>query len=445
MYRQKDLDTILQNLDNIEDNAKTIALNTYEPTLKEVKNVMNEIINFIKEKKRIVYGGFAQNLLIKNKNKDDVFYRDIDLADVEFYTPDPIGDMIDICDRLFKKNYKHVKGQEGVHEETYKIFVNFINYCDVSYMPIEIFKSCPTIAIDNILLAHPYFMLVDGYRVYNDLMTSHFRLKKTFTRFTKLIKYYPFNDNHIYNKLSYENSISSNNPIFSFIRKRIFHNSKLIVVGHYAFNQLMKIAKMPETYLIDYNFYQVISSDYSRDVDIINNKLKSFNQSITKKSFYPFFQFLDKSTEWYLDNKMILRLYGNNEKCIVYRYSPKKKTYFGTYQLIFLYNLINYIIALIRKNKFNETNYMTMLCRMIKAQKTFLDNNDLSILDKSPYQEFTTDCFGEPKDILRASFIERDKKKTQGKQIIFSYKPTGKEGKKPSYNFSDTSGNLKNK
>jgi len=443
MYRQIDIDTITKNLDNIEDNAKTIALNKYEPMISEVRNVMKDIIDFIKQKKRIVYGGYAQNALINNKNKKDVFYREIDLADIEFYTPDPIGDMIDICDMLYRKNYKHVKGQEGVHEETYKVFVNFLNYCDISYMPNSIYNNCPTITLDGIIYAHPHFMLIDAYRVFTDLMTSHFRLKKTFTRTTRLIKYYPFNENTIYNKISYDNSINENKTLFSFIRKKIIHNSRLIVVGHYAFNQLMKIAKMPENYSIDYNFIQLVSSDYTRDVDIITNKLKSYNKMITRKSFHPFFQFLDKSTEWYLDDKMILRLYGPNDKCIVYRYSEKKKTYFGSYQLIFLYNLINYNIGIIRKNKFNEMVYGTMINRMIKARDTFLEKNNLSILDKSPFQEFTTDCFGEPKDVLRSSFLERDKKKDKGQKIIFSYKPTGKNGTKPTYHFTDSSGNVK--
>jgi hypothetical protein len=118
MYRQIDVDSILKNIDTIETDAKTIYLNSYEPTMSEINNVYKDIINFIKEKNRIVYGGYAQNSLIRVKNKDDVFYRDSDVADIEFYTPDPVGDLIDICDMLYKKQYKYVEGKEGVHNES---------------------------------------------------------------------------------------------------------------------------------------------------------------------------------------------------------------------------------------------------------------------------------------------------------------------------------------
>jgi hypothetical protein len=132
MYRHIDEEAILKNLSSLEDNAKQIYLNNYEPTIKEIKSVYSDIMNFIKEKKRIIYGGYAQNELIKHKKKDDGFYKETDIADIEFYTPDPIGDTIDLVDLLYKKNYKYVEGKEGVHQETYKIFVNFINYCDIS-------------------------------------------------------------------------------------------------------------------------------------------------------------------------------------------------------------------------------------------------------------------------------------------------------------------------
>ena len=127
--------------------------------------------------------------------------------------------MIDLCDILQKKNYKYVEGKEGVHIETYKIFVNFMNYCDISYMPPDMYKNCPVIISDGLRLAHPHFMLVDAYRVYCDPMTSYFRLTKTFVRFTKLIKYYPFNENMIYNKIEY--NTKPDTDTMNYIRKNI--------------------------------------------------------------------------------------------------------------------------------------------------------------------------------------------------------------------------------
>ena len=439
MYRQKDIDIVSTNLDTLQDKARLIYLNSYEPTLVESKNVYTDIKKFIKDKKRIVYGGYAQNELIRAKNKDDVFYREVDVADIEFYTPDPLGDLIDLCDLLYQKKYKYIDGKEGVHNETYKIFVNFVNYCDITYISPEIYNNIPTIVIDGLTMCHPHFMLIDSYRVYTDPMTAYFRLKKTFTRFTKLISYYPFNENMVYNKITYDSTEKTN--ILKFIKNKILHSSNLIVVGQYAFNRLMKKAQMPDSYYIPVHFFQVISTNYSKDIDNIHNILKKHFPSITKKTFYPLSQFLDKSSEWYIDNTIILRIYGNNDRCTVYQKSHKKIK-FGTYQLIFMYSLIHYITSM-KKNKFNEIQYGTMITRLIKARDKYLDTHNKTVLDKSPFQEFTMKCIGEPKDLLRNSFIDKQEKRDAGKRSSFLYKPKGSPGKKPIFKFENTSGMIK--
>lgn len=442
MHRQLDEEIILKNLDRLEEEASLIKLTKYEPTLEEINKVRNEILLFVQEKKRIIYGGYAQNSLILSKNKKDAFYKETDLADIEFYSPDPIGDTIDLCDRLKTKGFKYVEGKEGVHQETYKIFSNFINYCDITYMPPNIFNNCPTIEVFGARMTHPHLMLIDAYRVYTDPMTSYFRLKKTFTRFNVLMKYYPFDEKMLYNKVEQQGyNKQKTEELLKYIRRYIIHKNKLIVVGQYAFNQLIKKAKAPGSYLVDENYYQVISTDYGNDLNKIMNVLKK-KYNVTTKKYYPFYQYLDKSTEFYINGELVLRVYGSNERCITYRYSKKKHTNFGTYQLIFMYNLINYNIAIIRNNKFNVDLYGAMLVRMIKAQEKYLTDAGLNVLDKSPFQEFTMKCIGEPKDILRESFLQKKKKRDAGKKIQFTYTPSDKPGKKPDFRFDNTSGEL---
>jgi hypothetical protein len=440
MYRAVDEEAILKNLSSLEDNAKQIYLNNYEPTIHEIKSVYADIMSFIKEKKRIIYGGFAQNSLIKAKNKDDVFYKETDIADIEFYTPDPIGDTIDLVDMLYNKKYKYPEGKEGVHPETYKIFVNFINYCDISYMPKNIYNNCPTIDLNGIRFTHSHFMLVDAYRVYSDPMTSYFRLTKTFTRFNKLMHHYPLNEDMLYNKSTPHSK--KNEQVLQFIRHKIIHSSKYIVVGHYAFNQLMKMARAPNTYLVDVTYYQIISINYGDDIQKIHNIMKKEYPNVVVKKYYPFFQFLDRSTEFFIDGTLVLRVYDANERCIVYRESDKKKTLFGTSQLIFMYNLIQYNISKIRNNEHNKLTYGSMLIRMIKARDKYLEQQNKTVLDKTIFQEFTMSCIGEPKDLLRESFLIAKKKREQGKRIKFTYNPTGQPGKKPNFNFDNSSGEL---
>ena len=443
MYNQNDIDLIKKNIDIIKDEATKKKLEIMEPTLKEFKEVYSVILDYIKRKKRIIYGGYAQNHLIKIKNKSDEFYKEIDLADIEFYTYEPLTDVIELSDLLYSKNFKFVQGSEGVHNDTYKIFVNFINYCDITYMPKNIYDNIPKIEDHGFLYTHPHFMLIDAFRVYADPLTSYFRLDRTFFRFSTLIKHYPFDLSISKNTIQYKNE---NKDTKKFIRHKIFHNSQLIIIGHYAFNYLVK--KIDNKLVVDnFPYYQVISINYNEDKVKIGNFLRINFQNISSKEFYPYFQFYDKHTEYYHNNVCILKLYGHNNRCIVNHFSKNKKVYFGTFQLIFLYLLVDYQYTITRRDSIEQNNYIILISRLLKAREKYLNTHNKTILERTPFQEFTLQCLGSTEDPLRMSRLEEKKKKAANKLIKFRYDPKGNPGKIPNFKFDNTSGNeiLKNK
>ena len=447
MYRDEDLEIIKNNLSSLEKKAETIYLKNYEPKLDEINSVYEIVKEYGRKNDLIVYGGYAQNSLIKAQNKNDGFYCETDIADIEFYSPEPIKDMINLCDILYEKKYKYVEGSEGVHNETYKIFVNFINYCDISYMPKNIYNNCPTIKVDGLRMCHPHFMVVDAYRVYTDPMTSYFRLTKTFTRFNKLMSYYPFNENAIYNKVEYEINLSEKeyDDIYQFIKTELLQKMKLIIVGHHGFNRLINKSGLDEKFKMEEPFFQVISIDFDNERNKILRLLKDkFGKYISYKKYNPFYAFLDKSVEFYYKNQLILRLYGNNERCTVYKQSERTKMYHGAFQLQILYALINYNLAIIRQNKFNQSVYMTMITRLFMARDKFFDKHNMNVLSDSPFEEFIITCMGTPVNPLRQSRLDKMEKKKKGKLITFRYNPTGKPGKVPQFNFKNSSGDVYN-
>lgn len=437
MYRYDDIEKIKLNLDNIVEEAITIYKTNYEPTLDESRNVYKELLNFIKNKKRIIYGGYAQNSLILMKNKNEGFYKEIDTPDIEFYSYEPVIDLIELCDYLKTKNFKYIQGQEGVHSGTYKIFVNFVNYCDISYMPKNIYDNLKYIETeDKIKLAHPNFMLVDTYRVFSDPMTSYWRLEKTFKRYLKLYKHYPVvstNDEIRFAILSSEN-------ILNVIRKKIIHGSDYIVVGSYAYNYYVK--KINKNFIVKVNFYELVTSNLNKEATNIYNKLKSiFGDKITIKEYYPYFEFFDYRIEFLYENQVILRLYNNNNRCIVYRESEEKKTKFGTNHLVLLYLLSNYNYYLTNRNAKESNNYLNMFLNLNKAKNDYLDKHSITVLDNSPFQDFRFTCLGKPIDLIREERLGIIEKKQKGKQIKFRYDPKDTPGRVPDYIFDNISGN----
>ena len=438
MYRDEDIEDIKSNIDDIAEKAMFVYKSNNEPTYEESKQVYQVILDFIKAKKKIIYGGYAQNNLITEKNKDDGFYKEVDTPDIEFYSHEPLQDLIELCDTLYKKNFKYIQGTEGLHEGTYKIFVNFENYCDISYIPKNIYDNCPYITTkDNLKLADPSFMLIDVYRVFTDPMTSYWRLEKSFKRYLRLYKYYPI-EKYKKNDLIKFNHYTDEN-ILNKLRKLIIHNSDYIVIGTYAYNYYIKKTQFEP---VNINFYEIITSNIKEEGNKIYKKLsKIFGKKLTVKEYFPFFEYFDYRIEFLYDNQVILRVYNNNNRCIVYNESKTKKTKFGTSQLVQLYLLSNYIYYIINRNQNESNNYLNLFLNFNKARDEYLTSHNLTVINNSPFQEFKLDCIGKSIKLDRLDRLEMIEKRKKGLPLKFRYEPTGNPGKVPEYVFKNSSGN----
>jgi hypothetical protein len=444
MLRSSDISAIKNGLNDLMKKSEEIRFQKYEPTLNTINRVYQEIYQFAIDKKLIVYGGWAQNKLITMKNKDDAFYDEYSMADIEFYSPEPIKIGMELAKLLHSKKYQYVQLQEGVHEETYKLFVDFMNFADISYMPKFIYDNLPTIKTkEGMLLTHPTFMTVDAFRMYADPMFSFWRLDKTVTRFTTLLKHYPIDDKTLVGKkLNYQDILDE--KIENFIKHRIIHDSDLIVINHYAYNYLIK--KTSRTQLIcDIPYLSVISVNYTNDVKKITKILQDdYPKRVTFTEYYPFFQFVGRKTEFFIDNKKVLVVYSHNSRCTVYQanFSEKKKTLFGTFSLLRMMLLAEHFNFSIHKNPQEATNFLILLNNLFDARLTFLEDNDKTVMDNTPFSEFTFECSGDAIDPIRQSRLNIIEKVKSGKKVKFMFDPErNKDGKVPEFKFDNTSGN----
>ena len=88
LYSKDDMKLMEDSIDNIINDARRVTLKKLEPTLKEYKEVMEIILNYIKKNNRVIYGGYGWNQLIIKKNPDDRIYSKdmIEQPDIEFYS-----------------------------------------------------------------------------------------------------------------------------------------------------------------------------------------------------------------------------------------------------------------------------------------------------------------------------------------------------------------------
>jgi len=463
LYNEKDIDAINNELDNIIEKVNYIKLNNYEPTIKERISIKNDIIKFIKSNKRIIYGGTAWNELIKNKDPNDKIYNDDECKDVEFYSPKPMEDIEKLC-KILNNKYKFVRVQEAIHPETYTIFVNFSGVCDITYMPSPIFYNIKKLSINSINYIHPFVILIDILRQYNDPINSYWRLKekKVFFRANKILKHYP---------LELENGkLKKNEDINKELLEYMFLNIKNI-------NTLVFL--LPSFYLnpnsdkILLNDHLIVFSDhYHNDAKLIysiilkyfsqKNMLDQVDSLLKIEEYVPFFQFWDKRIVFKYNNIPFLIFHGHNDICIPYHevYVNKNKIesiVFGTLQnkvefnlikigtfiMLLNYSIINYHYNYIY-NKNNCNDISIFLFNLLETRNKYLKKNKLTVIDKSPYQEFIIECYGNTVDSMRQKQIRNSKRREKGLKITFSYDP--KTDTIPTnINYKNSSGNINNK
>jgi hypothetical protein len=116
-----------------------IAFQAQKVDLKEGRDLMKVVEGFLKDRQRLLYGGFALNALMPDKDK---FYDQAkELPDYDFLTPDPIGDVVDLMNRFYENGYTEVEPSIGVHEGTYKVYVNYQAVADITNCDLELYEQ----------------------------------------------------------------------------------------------------------------------------------------------------------------------------------------------------------------------------------------------------------------------------------------------------------------
>lgn len=462
LYRDIDIQAITDSLDKIVDESIEIKNQALEPTIDDYRQAMIVIKEFIKKNKRIIYGGAAYNALIIKKNEDDRIYSQHDRKDIEFYTPTPIEDMVNLCNLLYERKFPYVQGRQAQHEGTYSIFVNFEGLCDMSYMPRNIYENMPITIIDKIRYTHPMWILVDIYRQYNDPITSYWRMKdKLFYRANILLKHYP---------LELEHSQSFTYPlVHKNIRDQLFNaisSIDTIIFTGTLTQQYYKTLKNK----IDSSLLEVFSTKFYKDIRTINMHIKQivgdlYNRIIVK-SYRPFFQFWGDRVEFYLDNECIIKIFSNNDICLPYNnlyilndvitkiqvggYYKKQKggtnercIKIATFVLHLNHLLIHRHYEYINRSELYKKYENDMYDILLKRREYFTQEVK-TVMDNTPFKEFIIRCSGETVESKRKRGLQIVKKKSAGKAFSFNYNPEIQKSSfnMPEFQFPNISGNI---
>ena len=192
LYSADDVERMNESLDDIQG----AAVKEHEaPKWPEMRRALEVVRKFVQKNRRPINGGTALNEMAKLADPGQALYdpEDGEPKDVDFYSPQPIRDMITIVDTLYAQGFRNLKSTEAVHPETYTIHVGDWRCCDCSYMQSRIYENVRrnSIEVAGYTVTPPHFMLIDYLRHINDPVLSFSRLDKAFPRMILLQQLYP--------------------------------------------------------------------------------------------------------------------------------------------------------------------------------------------------------------------------------------------------------------
>lgn len=422
LYTENDSKMLVEKVEDIMNNATEISSKIVKPTIDDLWKIVFTVVDFVKEKKRKIYGGFALNKLLESVSPDDMIYdnNDIKSWDIDFYSPSPIDDAREIANRLHAKGYQYVVARDAQHDETYKVYAETNDCADISYVPRNIYNKIPFRIVDGMYLAGPEYLMIDYFRVLTDPLASYFRLEKTFTRLCTMLKFFPL---PVITKSI--DIIPPNRDLdiaFRTVHEFLTDHPSTIVVGMYAYDHYIKESqfldnrllpkgvndkqiarsksksnsksnsklnensrpnikvsrpnnntKEPQISYVDVTYYEIISTHYKYDarelILALRSKFPSTGEKrVTYRENYPFFQYLGYNVDIFFDGEIICRMYHYNSRC-----TP----YFDVPALYFTKGKYEELKGKIRIGSF-ATNVLFSLINIQRA-KTNDDNNSKNV------------------------------------------------------------------
>jgi hypothetical protein len=161
-FKKKHIQEIIEDLSEaIEKAADERDLAVVKDT--DLRKALNVVENFLRESKRICYGGMALNAHLPPGLKFYDFTKT--LPDYDFFSPNPDQDVKKLVHDFHNAGFSDVSARVGMHEGTTKIFVNFMAMADISYMPNWLYNTLKERAIkdEGIYYADADFLRMNLY------------------------------------------------------------------------------------------------------------------------------------------------------------------------------------------------------------------------------------------------------------------------------------------
>lgn len=468
-YEEKDRELFKDKIDELEYKIQKYTGETLDPTFKLKKELAQIVVDFVKENKRKIYGGTAQNALIVEKNPDDAIYDDVTDPDIDFYSPDPIVDAMKLANIFAKKGYQGVEAREAEHKNTYKIYVETFPAADISYVPTNIFHKMPFQSVNGVNYIAPNFIMIDMFKMLTDPLNSGaHRWRKTFNRIFLLQKHFPFNEAKHSIKTS-SKTTEEGNKIKQAIEHYILKNTNMIFFGAFAYNKFLQESnimkdkqKGKKYHYLPVDHYELISTNYIEDCNgllkLIKEMYPEFYKDLEVVEYTPLWTLTCYCVEISYKGKLLAFIMDNSKKCGPIKkvnfynvegnklVDTKEKVDMVAFDNMFLMSMIMTFRYKVLERKNEYQYYNILVSHLVELRNYFFSTSGKNWSDDTLFEEFIIECKGEAINLRKEVHERRAQKKKMGKPVIWIYRPTEDNLAEPvtTYNFENISGNKLN-
>jgi hypothetical protein len=161
----------------------------------DVVKMIRIVEDFLMNKKLVCYGGTAINNILP---KEAQFYnKNVEVPDYDFFSPTALEHAKELADIFYKRGYDEVEAKTGVHQGTYKVFVNFIPVADITFLHPTLYTALKreSINIGGIRYAPANYLRMGMFLELSRPEGDVSRWEKVLKRLNLLNKYHPLHAN----------------------------------------------------------------------------------------------------------------------------------------------------------------------------------------------------------------------------------------------------------
>lgn len=460
IFERRDYDHLTANgnerLRRAVERGKFLRDHLLEPTL-ELKRAMFEVLLlFIKERRRVVYGGFAINAWIASRDPSAAFYDESEVPDIEFYSSDAVLDARDLADIYHNEmQLPWVRVTEAFHPDTFRVSANLVHVCDITYVARNVRIPSlthrirvPNATVDGIRLAIPRFLLIDCLRIISDPVESYWRLEKAFPRMYDLQRLFHFEVSPLEAPKPDPQAEDIVRVALETLEK---HPSVAVVVGRAALRRYAAATGFPEVEAAAGLLpLEIIATDFEASLGAIFQSIRDLVGDSQHDRHAEYIEargvmdYCGRRGHVVWKGRPVIRVFDSNDRCVpVIEKEGSLRT--GSFALTACFMLIGYFIDGVTNLPFPQP-YSAMLYTLFKLRKRYMASNKESLDGIHALREFSDICVGKHVSVERRHKLEVDiRRSNKGAYPIpfFVYDPaTRTRDPVPHYRYMNRSGNV---